>query len=166
MTKPFRYSRRHPGRPEFPNGSTLQRTGSQEVLTGYIDGQKASDLEERFSNALNKFRVGAEFRVRVSALMGGLTKAHANLPGEAEIDFLVSAGRIIPVMIDGEIAHFMTPYQRQQDEEKTNAVNEFGANQGWHEVIRVPFTELRDQAAADNVVKRIIDGSYVPQFTT
>lgn len=162
--KPYKYSERHIGTPEFPLGPTVQRTGSAEQLTGYIQNQKASDLEERVGNALNKRKIPFEFRVRVSALLGGLTTAHANLPGEAEIDFLIDNGQVTPILVDGEISHFMTPYQKLQDAEKVAAIDNFGRQMGWHESVRIPFTELRDQSAADNVIRRVADGSYIPQF--
>lgn len=162
--KPFQYSRRHIGKPEFPLGSSIQRSGSQEKLIGYVQGQKASDLEERVGNSLSKSKIPFEFRVRVSALLGGITTAHANLPGETEIDFLIDNGQITPILVDGEIAHFMTPYQKIRDDEKIAAIDKFGEQMGWARSVRIPFTELRDQAAADNVIRRVANGQYIPQF--
>ena len=157
-------------KPKPPNntGAAVLRTGSQEVLTKSVDGQPASDLEERFANSLKTYKAQYSFRTRISSMVGAqrLTQAHANMAGELEIDFLVSAGQTIPVMIDGEIGHFFTPYQKLVDDEKADLVDQFGAQYGWAKTVRVPFVELRDQNSADDVARRLINGTYVARFTT
>ena len=163
----FKYRVVNPGAPEYVNGPSLQRIGSQEVLLGNIGGQKASDLEERFAKSLQKLSIPFDFRVRISSLVQGqrrLTTARANLPGELEIDFLTDFGQIIPILIDGEISHFATPYQAEQDREKESLIDNFGEDMNWHPVIRVPFTEMQTQEEVDGIVRRIINGSYVAQF--
>ena len=163
MLKPFKYKTRRIGIPEYHNG--VNRIGIAETLVGTVQGKSASDLEERMSRAFDKMKVPYEFRARISSSAMGtqrLTKAISNLPGELEIDHLVNDGVIIPVQIDGEISHFMTPFQKLQDEEKTDAINEFGQVMGWHEVIRVPYVELKTQEDADDVARRILNGFYIP----
>lgn len=160
----FKYKIKKTLPPEYtPDG--LQRIGSTEVLTGVVQGKSASDLEERMCRAWDKLKVGYWFRERISSLALGerrLTQAMANLPGELEIDQLVDLNPITPVMEDGEISHFMTPYQRLQDEERTAAINDFGRKLGWREVVRIPFTEIKTQEEADGVARRIQNGTYIP----
>lgn len=147
-------------------GAAVSRTGSQEQLSTTVDGQPASDLEARFAKGLDVYRTAYAFRQRITGMAGQqkLTGAHANLAGELEIDFLVDAGQTVPVQIQGEIGHFYTPYQALNDEAKRELINAFGSQYGWHEVISVPFVELKDQESANNVVRRIIDGTYIARF--
>jgi hypothetical protein len=164
MKKPFKYVHRPIGRPEYhPDG--INRVGSTETLVGTVQGKPASDLEERMARALDKLKVGYEFRARITSQALGqrrLTLAHANLPGEVEIDHLVEADQTIPILVQGEISHFMTPYQKLVDTDKQASINEFGQALGWHEVIAIPFTELKTQDEADSVARRIVAGVYVP----
>jgi hypothetical protein len=166
---PFKYDIRQIKRPHYsPQG--VNRIGSTEQLTGTIQGKPASDLEERVGKALEKLNINYEFRARISSLALGtrrLTMAHANMPGEIEIDHLIdNGGQMIPILIDGEIAHFMTLYQKLSDAEKTEGINAFGKVLGWHEVVRIPFTELKTQEEADHVVRRIVGGVYIATGAT
>lgn len=165
----FRYPVNRTPPPEFPNGPVVSRTGSQERLTGYIGDQKASDLEERLATSWNKLKQEFIFRVRISALANGaqyLTSKKTNAPGELEIDFLLPGSQIIPVLVDGEISHFMTPHQRDMNEEKAALIDTFGEHYGWRKVVRVPFVDIQTQYASDNVAKQILEGSYTPRFVT
>lgn len=162
--KVFKYPVRRSRRPEYTSEG-VGRTGAAENLVGVVQGKTASDLEERMSKAFDKLDINYEFRARISSLALGerkLTKAMSNLPGELEIDHLIDAGQVIPIMEDGDISHFQTPYQRIQDIEKTALINEFGRGLGWHEVIRIPFTEIKSQEEADSVARRIANGTYIP----
>lgn len=169
FTKPkvFKYSNVSIKIPEYhPSGAS--RVGVKESLTGTIQGKSASDIEERMSRAFDKLKIPYEFRARISSGAVGtqkLTKATKNIVGELEIDHLIDIGQIVPVLVDGEISHYMTPYQKLVDEEKTTAINEFGRSVGWSKVLRVPFTELENQEEADSVARRIYNGTYIPVFT-
>ncbi len=64
---PFKYDVRQIIRPHYsPQG--ISRVGSQEQLTGTIQGKTASDLEERVGKALEKLNINYEFRARISSL--------------------------------------------------------------------------------------------------
>ena len=167
MLPTFKYKTWKP-KPPNNTGAAVLRTGSQEVLTKSVDGQPASDLEERFANSLKTYKAQYSFRMRISALVGSqrLTSAHANMAGELEIDFLVGGNQTVPVQIQGEIGHFYTPYQALVDEEKQALINQFGLQYGWAPLVAVPFTELRDQTSADDVARRILNGTYVARYTT
>lgn len=143
--------------PEY-NLPTITFANDQEKLTGQIRGKKASDLEERFANYLDRHGIDYEFRVRLSPLLNGsrrLTGQFTNLLGEVEIDFLAYPDRAQPIMIDGFIAHFYSAWMKERDQEKTNVINEFGKGMGWKETVRVPFTKLVNQEMTDNTARDI-----------
>lgn len=155
--KPYKYKVRRLLPPALRPSGIQRGSGDHENFIGQIQGEKASDLEERFARGLNKLELGYQFRVRVTSQALGaqkLTRVFANMEGEAEIDFLVEArGQTIPVMIDGFVGHFMTPYQADHDRQKTIIVDSFGVNYGWRPTVRIPFTELVNQDYADRKVR-------------
>lgn len=156
--KPYKYRIRPVAPPEMTYGETMTRTGVMEALTGIVQGMKASDLEERFARAMDKLEIPYQFRVRLTSEALGmrqLTRAFQNIRGEIEMDFFVNHGQTWPIFIDGQIAHFYTPAQAEEDRLKTNAVNEFGQTFGWREAVRVPFWKLQDQDSADRVAREI-----------
>lgn len=166
-SKIFKYTGRSLHAPEY-HFDGLGRVGVRESLIGMVQGKKASDLEERMSKSWDKLKVNYEFRARISSQAAGvqhITKAVRNIAGELEVDHLIDIGQIVPVLIDGEISHYMTPYQQDQDALRTDAIDTFGRQMGWHEAIRVPFTELRTQEASDSVARRIYNGTYIAIFT-
>ena len=64
--KPYKYRNIPIARPEF-NIHGVSRVGVKEQLTGQIQGQKASDLEERQANSYDALKVGYTFRARITA---------------------------------------------------------------------------------------------------
>ena len=133
--KPFKYHVRPVAPPDLHLGPHVIRTGEHEQLTGIVQGMKASDLEERWSRAIEKLNVNYEFRVRISSIATGakqhLQRKFTNVEGEVEIDHLCDFyGRVTPIMIDGMISHFMTPYQADSDRLKKDIVDEFGKSYG------------------------------------
>jgi hypothetical protein len=157
--KPYLYRMRPAGIPDYNYGQTVIRTGDQEQLTGLINDEKASDLEERSARAMGKLEVSSEFRVRITSEALGnqrLTSRRANVRGEIEIDFLAEQnGQITPIFVDGEIGHFMTPHQADIDKQKADIADEFGAQFGWRKSIRIPFWKLIDQDMADRTYREI-----------
>lgn len=157
--KPYKYRLRPIRTPDANYGETILRPGRQEILTGAVDGMKASDLEERVYRALAKLEIPSQFRVRITSEALGmqrLTRQFANIRGEVEIDFLCDRGGLTyPIFVDGQIAHFFTPYQADADREKANIANDFGRAFGWHESIRLPFWQLLDQDMTDRTVRNI-----------
>lgn len=155
--KPYKYRNPRIATPEYTNGQSVLRVGSQEVLSGQVQGMKASDLEERVSRSLDKLEVPFEFRVRLTSPMLGavrLTHNFANIKGEIEVDMLCDqGGEVTPIFVDGQISHFFTPYQANEDKEKADVVNEFGKMFGWNEAVRIPFWKLMDQDMTDRTVR-------------
>ncbi len=157
--KPYKYRIRPVAPPEAEYGQTVNRVGDQEQLTGQINGMKASDLEERVYNSLNKLEIPSEFRVRITSEFLGqqrLTHKFDNIRGETEIDFLCDhLGRTVPIFVDGQIGHFFTAYQADHDKQKVEVTDEFGKQQGWKESIRIPFWKLLDQDMTDRTIRDI-----------
>ena len=111
-----------------------------ENLTHVVQGKKASDLEERFAKAVDRLSDWTyEFRVRINPLSHKLTSAVTNLPEELEIDFLCIRGAtMIPILIQGEIGHFHTAWQRAIDEQKEASINSVMRNYHALPVMKVP----------------------------
>ena len=124
-----------------------------------VQGMKASDLEERAARAIDKLEIGYEFRVRLTSEFLGarrLTREFNNMRGEIEMDFLLEKDtRVYPIFIDGQISHYWTEAQADADKVKTNAVNEFGRQFGWHEAVRIPFWKLDNQDMADRTIREL-----------
>ena len=130
---------------------------TDENLTGFVDGKDASDLEERFARALVKLAIPSQFRARVNPLVpGDITKAHRNILGEVEIDFLANyMNRIYAILIDGEIAHFRSEWQKEVDAEKTFKINTALAPFHAKPVIRIPYWYLSNQLMANAQAEEI-----------
>lgn len=157
--KLYKYRLRPVAPPDYQYGQTLIRTGDQEVLSGIVDGMKASDLEERVSRSLNKMEIPSQFRARITSEALGdrrLTRKFANVRGEVEIDFLAEHGsRTYPLFVDGQISHFYTAWQADADKVKTDIADEFGREFGWNESVRIPFWKLIDQDMSDRTIRDI-----------
>lgn len=81
-----------PRRPRLDNGDEA------EVLSGEVQGMKASALEERFARALDKERISYQFRYTIGAPRG--------LPGWKELDYLIERnGQIYAVEVDSAFTH-------------------------------------------------------------
>ena len=129
-----------------------------ETLLGMVQDQKASDLEERSARAIDKLSDWSyTFRIRISPLTNRLTTNVRNIRGEYEIDFLCSRGeQLWPIMIDGEISHFMTEWQREQDDIRETTINAALESYGATPVKRVPFWELDTQKRADRYFRELL----------
>lgn len=157
--KTYLYRVRPVGVPDYDYGQTVIRTGDQEQLTGLINGEKASDLEERVAKSLDRLEIPFDFRVRVTSEALGqqrLTSRRANIRGEVEVDMLCDRnGEITPIFVDGEIGHHMSPHQADVDKQKADIINEFGKQFGWREAVRIPFWKLIDQDVTDRTIRDV-----------
>lgn len=129
-----------------------------EALTGIVQNKKASDLEERTARSLDKLPDWSyNFRVRINPITHRLSQAFTNLKGELEIDFLVQRGRkIIPILVDGEISHYMASWQRVVDEQKTAEINLHMRKYGAQEAVRVPYWIVANQDMADAYYRELL----------
>ena len=130
----------------------------KEVLTGIVQEKKASDIEERSAKAIDKLLDWEyTFLVRISPLSGRVTETFRNLPGEFEIDFLCQRGaELFPILIDGEVSHFLAQWQKLQDEEREAVINDSLKKYGALPVVRVPFWEVSTQEKADRYFRELL----------
>lgn len=159
MQKPFKYRSRKVLPPEMKSQGIMRGASPKEQFVGQIQGNKASDLEERWQRGLDKLEAGYQFRVRITSQALGnqkLTRTFANVSGEVEIDFLVEIrGQTTPIFIDGQIGHYFTPYQAEEDRLKTEITDEFGRQMGWRPSVRIPFWEIKNQDDADRRTREL-----------
>jgi hypothetical protein len=121
-----------------------------ESLSGYINGQKASDIEERFYRALSKDKRvdSAQFKYPVIS--------PRNMPGMLEIDFVVtSAGLVYAFQVDGGIAHKGIG-KKMDDSRKDVLVNSYMRKYNSFPVKRISGDLLSTQEQANQIVKELI----------
>jgi len=148
--KPFQYktpSKRTPrvdvNRLEPPT----TETDDPRPLTGYVNGVKATDIEERFARALRKHGLRYRFQVRFETVQ--------SLPGRARVvDFVVYHGLRYPVEVDGEIAH-STGAQEAADRLREELLNEVFRWRCMPPLQRVKWWQLETQGQADAVVREL-----------
>ena len=129
-----------------------------ETLTGMVQGKRASDIEERSARAIDKIEGWSyQFRVRISPLTHSLTSQVRNLPGEYEIDFLCFRGsEMLPILIDGEVSHFLAEWQKLQDEVREAVINDTLSKYGALPVVRVEFWHLDTQSHANTYFRELL----------
>lgn len=144
----------------------VQRTPNVgEVLTGYIDGSKASDLEERSGRALRKWSADFQFRTQWiptdPPIMLTVDSGGRDQQGNVEADFLTEVmGLPVAINVDGEYSH-KTAEQVEHDRVQDNKLEEVMRVYGGGYNIRVPFYWLKDQDQADMTYKQILEGRTV-----
>jgi hypothetical protein len=144
---PYKYSKyRMPRNQDKAIRSTAMKADG-EVLTKQIDGAPASDLEERFHNALVRNPNVQGYEFQPSFISG------RNMPGEIRLDFLVwTGGMLQPVQIDGEFVH-KTAEAKQDDISKDGILDDFLNGQGAFPVKRISGEFLQTQEEANAEVK-------------
>lgn len=157
LPKPFKYKRTKKQDIDIIN-LPLESADELERLTGFIGDQPASDLEERFANALGK--LGARFEFRVQIMPGEnpyfLTGGSRNQTGAVEIDFLIQQqGIMFPVQIDGEFSH-KTAEQLERDKIQDQKLNDSFAQYGAFPVKRIRWDEIQDPTMADTIAGEIM----------
>ncbi len=144
----FKYKIKRPPSMPVPLGKPIDNS-PREVLSGYVYGMKASDIEERFARALSKNRRIDKFEFRVPVIQG------RGLSGFLEVDFIVVAqGRMHPLQIDGEYSHKNTS-KKMDDLQRDILVNEFLRRYNAMPVKRINGRELDDQDMANLAVKEL-----------
>jgi hypothetical protein len=138
---------------------------ADEQLSGYVRDstgkvKKASDIEERSVRAIVKLKEwNYIFRQRLApaAIGGWMEKKFLNLPGEVEIDILASRATLVfPILVDGQIGHFMYSWQHTIDDEKVAKIDEIGSRFGWQPAVRVKYDKLFTQSAADQYYRNLL----------
>lgn len=153
LPAPFQYKTRRKRRRPKATGR-IRPKAIDEGLTGFINGEKASDIEERFARSLWKRNIEFTFQQHYF----GPAK---NTPGAIQVDFMVSLGAMwTPVQIDGEIAH-RTVMQRMEDKIKDSRLNAYFSRNGINNVVRIPdgkyypIGALDTQDNTDRIVKSL-----------
>lgn len=157
---PFQYKKiRTPEFPSFFAPPAKEYDLNDEVLTGYVQGMDASDIEERFARALNTSQLPYGFRVQIMNAGGNpiiVNQADRNSLGVVEVDFLVDKyGTFYPFNIDGEYSH-KTSVQREADAEKDRKLNELLKVWNAQPMARVPYYQLDNQENANRVIREIL----------
>lgn len=155
--KAFHYK----GTPTPPPQVLNRAEGDREMerLDQVVQGKRASDIEERFARALEKNERVEGYDFIVHEITG------ANLPGEAQLDFVVRAGGQFAVQIDGAFAH------KSAEQKANDAVQDARLSERLDGIIsapqpvaqvkansliaRVPGYLLEDQPAADALVEEM-----------
>lgn len=146
----FQYKVRKPPSRDLPLGKINTPPDTGELLSGYIQGAKASDIEERFARALSTSKRVDGFKFRFPVI------SPRNMPGQLEIDFVVqSAGLIYCFQVDGEIAHKGIGKQ-QDDRRKDVLVNSFMKQYNAFPVKRIPWYRLSTQEQANLLIRELI----------
>ena len=139
--KPFKYKLQP--RPPKPPLNRLAGTSEDELLTGFVQGKEASDLEERFARALDAEGKSYEFEVEVAPPTA--------IPGqENQIDFVVED--IYPIEVDGSFVH-KSASQKAHDQIRDAILNEYLGKYGWQPIDRIPGNMLETQEQADQIVR-------------
>lgn len=115
-----------------------------EGLTGYVQGNTASDLEERYARALSK--IGKEFTFQYEV------RTAYTLPGEEkQVDFVVWDGGIpFPEEVDAAFTH-KTAEQKAYDRVRDALVNDAMQGEGWQPVKRLDGERMNTQEGADTL---------------
>ena len=157
----YQYPTRRTGVTRTRLGRVVATPSQAEVFTGSVQGMKASDIEERFARSLSKLEIAFMFRYRISSFLTGnqyLTQRRQNEKGEVEIDFLIEGKP--PIFIDGQIGHFYTEWQADEDVIKSNITDEFMSTLGFPPSVRIPFWKLATQEMSDQTAREF-SGDWV-----
>jgi len=140
--KVYRWRKRGRRRPE-PTGLRIRKEA--ELLTGYVQGETASDIEERMFRAFlhNGVNYG-DIDYQPSYIMG------KNMPGEIRPDFALYRGVVQLWFADGEYWHKSA--QDKQKDEFNDAILFQKLDERAEYPIRIPGEDLADQDTADRVV--------------
>ena len=135
-------------RPDFGANRQPPR-GEQENLSGTVQGQNASDIEERFAIALMKRKIDFQFQYVVYTAV--------TVPGNANVvDFLVDHNGVwLAFEIDGQIGH-MTTTQKNDDVLRDVLVNDALMRIGVGPITRIPWTKLETQELADRTLAEVL----------
>ena len=119
-----------------------------ELLTGYVRGQEASALEERFAFALDFAKLDFVFQYEVHSAF--------SLPGEEKsIDFIVyDGGTPYPVETGSSFVHGH-PSRIETDRQRDQILNEILRFKGFQEIIRLEFDHPEDRDDAREIVREL-----------
>ena len=145
IIRPFKYKITGKATPITPAPS-IPAVNAQEILIGFVHGKTASDLEERFANALNESRLQFIFQYPVYG-------AYQISGEENKIDFMVFDGPVlIPVEPRGGFVH-ESPSKKEKDARRTQILNEVLGRSGIHNIVQLDYDEPRDMESARKIIR-------------
>ena len=148
-TKPYKYKvPRSGGGMSHSPLNRPKKLVENEGLTGIVNGETATDIEERFARALWKNQRVESFDFQNSYFSG------RNLPGEVRPDFIVYSGTSFPVQIDGAFAH-RTAEQKASDRAKDAMLDGLLGPLGAAKTQRIEGDKLETQDDADRLVQEM-----------
>ena len=111
--RPFQYPKTRSAKLKL---DFIKDAGTEEILSGFIKGERASDLEERLALAMDGFGVKYQFQFEVESAF--------SLPNESrKIDFIVDdAGTFIALEPGASFLHG-TPSQKERDRARQQIIN-------------------------------------------
>ena len=143
---------RYPEPPKQAWRPKLQRVKPQpdtdEPLTGQVQGKDASDLEEMLARAMSRDRRVDWYRFQVH--YGGLP----NTSTAIELDFLVKAGALYSIQVDGEWIH-KSASTREHDRIQDARLDEILVPQGVRLTQRVKMTGRETQEDVNTIEERL-----------
>jgi len=150
--KPFVYKTTRPARGEVKYFPASPK--AEEGLTGYVHGQKASDLEERLAIALDFYGIPFIFQFEVDSAY--------SLPSEGKlIDLLVNDGGLwIPLEPGGGFFH-RSPSQQEEERARQNTINPILMLQGIHPLGDPLYTLNFDEPVSIEQAKEIISRMFL-----
>jgi hypothetical protein len=127
---------------------TFTEQADETPLTGYINGEKASDIEERVARALRLAKATFRFQVPFQTV--------TSLPGQKSlVDFVIQVGGFnYPLEVDGRIGH-MTSTQQGKDAAREMVLNARFRELGLMPLSRLKWWQLGTQAQANAAVRQL-----------
>lgn len=126
----------------------LGGTTEEEILSGYVDGKPASDLEERWARAERRAKRDFIFQYTVNTPY--------QLPGEGNsVDFMDTTDTWQPIEIDGNFVH-KSAQQRAHDEARDAMLNQVFAERSILPIVRIPGDDIPTPEDADRLLKEIL----------
>lgn len=122
-----------------------------EGLVGVVQGQEASDLEERWGNSLEKLK--KQHSIESYSFKWDVPGAY-EIPGqERTVDFLVYAGVKYPIEVDGDYAH----RNQEEDDARDEILNEIlRLRGGYSDIIHVHEDDISTPEESDTMAEKIL----------
>ena len=145
---PYKYDTRHHDKKMDLTFAKPEQQKEDEGLTGLVRGVEASDLEERFARALNKYRVPYEFQVEFYTPF--------TIPSKDKVvDFVLRGNQ--PVDIYGFVGHHLNIGQEGYDRIREQQLNEVFSKARYKPLIVVEDTDVGDTQEKTNAfVRRLV----------
>ncbi len=125
-------------------------TDQEPEMTGYVNGRKASDLEERWARTMRGSERVDGFHFR---------KIYFTIPNHVELDYLMFAGALVyPIQLDSTWIH-STAEARAHDMSQDARLNDlFNRWTGYQEVSRITEKWIKDPVVCKSTLNMLLAG--------